>query len=243
MKYGKKPWLGRKNYENFNPRVPFLTFALPAVIRPKLFGGLDNLLISPLLVSPWLVVVLAGGLMLPRGRERWLLPLCAVPFAVEVLLILGRLLLAGIPVYDRVPSFGRVVLGGVPALGRSEDRGGPAHLSRELRGLRDALCGGDDDVAIPLPEPVVGVPARVPPEGLAHFRGARFATRARLSRALIAALWCSTDRLATSRGSDVLRRLLGATCADILGRDACRPISRTRRLSGCFAGRTSPAIF
>jgi hypothetical protein len=70
--------------------VPFLTFAFPSVFRPELYLDLGNLVISPLLVSPWLVVGLVGGGMLPgRPGERRLLALCAVPFAVQCLLILA----------------------------------------------------------------------------------------------------------------------------------------------------------
>ena len=81
--------------ENFSLRVPFLTFAFPSVFRPELYLDLTNLVISPVLVSPWLVVALAGGAMLPgRPGERRLLALCAVPFAVQWLLILAYYWLA-----------------------------------------------------------------------------------------------------------------------------------------------------
>jgi hypothetical protein len=81
--------------ENFSLRVPFLTFAFPSVFRPELYLDLGNLVISPLLVSPWLVVGLVGGGMLPGPPgERRLLALCAVPFAVQCLLILAYYWLA-----------------------------------------------------------------------------------------------------------------------------------------------------
>jgi hypothetical protein len=80
---------------NFSLRVPFLTFALPSVFRPELYLDLTNLVISPVLVSPWIAAALVGGAMLPgRPGERRLLAVCAVPFAVQCLLILAYYWLA-----------------------------------------------------------------------------------------------------------------------------------------------------
>ena len=85
----------RISLENFSLGVPFVTFAMPAVFRPELYIDLTNLVISPLLVSPWLVMGFVGGAMLPgRPGERRLLALCAVPFAVQCLLILAYYWLA-----------------------------------------------------------------------------------------------------------------------------------------------------
>ena len=85
----------RISLENFRLRVPFLTFALPAVFRPELYLDLTNLVISPLLVSPWLLMGLVGGGMLPGPPgERRLMALCAVPFAIQCLLILAYYWLA-----------------------------------------------------------------------------------------------------------------------------------------------------
>lgn len=85
----------RLSLENFHLRVPFLTFSTPAVFRPELYRELTTLLISPLLVSPWLGVALVGGLLLPGKpgeRGRWML--CALPFAVQGLLIFAYYWLA-----------------------------------------------------------------------------------------------------------------------------------------------------
>jgi transposase len=47
--------------------------------------------------------------------------------------------------------------------------------------------------------------------------------------------------IATSRGSDVLRTLIGATFRGVLGATGCRPTCRMRRTAGSSAGRTSDA--
>jgi len=79
----------RISLENLSLRAPFLTFARPAVFRPELYRDLTTWLISPLLVSPWLVVGLIGGWVLPgRPGERRLRALCALPFVLQCLLIL-----------------------------------------------------------------------------------------------------------------------------------------------------------
>lgn len=81
--------------ENFSLRAPFLLFAHPRVFRPELYRDLTTWLISPLLVSPWLLVTLLGGLLLPGRpgeRRRW--ALCALPFAVQCLLIFAYYWLA-----------------------------------------------------------------------------------------------------------------------------------------------------
>jgi len=85
----------RISLENFRLGVPFLTFAHPAVFRPDLYRDLTTWLISPLLVSPWLVLALVGGLVLPGrpGERRWLV-LCALPFAAQCLLIFAYYWLA-----------------------------------------------------------------------------------------------------------------------------------------------------
>lgn len=85
----------RISLENFRLGVPFLAFSNPAVFRPELYRDLSTLLISPLLVSPWWVVALVGGLLLPgkpgegRGWMLW-----ALPFAAQGLLILAYYWLA-----------------------------------------------------------------------------------------------------------------------------------------------------
>jgi hypothetical protein len=85
----------RISLENLSARVPFLTFARPVVFRPELYSDLSNLVISPLLVSPWVVVALVGALRLPgRPGERRRLALCALPFVVQCLLILAYYWLA-----------------------------------------------------------------------------------------------------------------------------------------------------
>jgi hypothetical protein len=85
----------RISWENFSLQAPFLVFARPAVFRPELYRDLTTLLISPLLVSPWLVVSLVGGWVLPgRTRERRWLALCALPFAAQCLLIFAYYWLA-----------------------------------------------------------------------------------------------------------------------------------------------------
>ncbi|MDY7228477.1 hypothetical protein [Hyalangium rubrum] len=86
----------RISLEHFSAQAPFLRFARPLMIpRPELYRDLTTLIISPLLVSPWLVLGLAGGLAL-RGRpgERQLLVLCALPFAAQCVLILSYYWLA-----------------------------------------------------------------------------------------------------------------------------------------------------
>lgn len=75
--------------------APFITFAHPKVLRPELYRDLTTLLISPLLVSPWLVLSTVGAWLLPAepGARRRLV-LCALPFAAQALLFLAYYWLA-----------------------------------------------------------------------------------------------------------------------------------------------------
>ncbi len=85
----------RLSLDSFSARVPFITFAHPKVLRPELYRDLTTLLISPLLVSPWLFMGLVGGWVLPaRPGERRQLALCALPFAGQCVLILAYYWLA-----------------------------------------------------------------------------------------------------------------------------------------------------
>ena len=85
----------RLSWDFFSARAPFVTFAHPRVLRPELYRDLTTLLISPLLVSPWLVLALVGGWVLPAqpGARRRLM-LCALPFAAQGVLILAYYWLA-----------------------------------------------------------------------------------------------------------------------------------------------------
>ena len=168
--------------ENFSLRVPFLTFAFPSVFRPELYLDLTNLVISPLLVSPWLVVGLVGGGMLPGPPgERRLLALCAVPFAVQCLLILAYYWLA----YRFTTEFLPLAVWFLAAYLHKAGAGtgsGAAPVSAGVCARDGILRTGNGDVAVPLPESVVGVSGAVPPAHLPHVRGARRTARARRPR-------------------------------------------------------------
>jgi hypothetical protein len=85
----------RLSLDFFSARAPFVTFAHPRVLRPELYHGLTTLLISPVLVSPWLVMGLVGGWVPPaHPGERRRLVLCALPFAAQGVLILSYYWLA-----------------------------------------------------------------------------------------------------------------------------------------------------
>ncbi|HEX8706415.1 MAG TPA: hypothetical protein VF815_46705 [Myxococcaceae bacterium] len=85
----------RLSWDFFSTRAPFVTFAHPQVFRPELYRDLTTLLISPLIVSPWLVMALVGGWMLPaQPGERRRLVLCALPFVAQGVLILAYYWLA-----------------------------------------------------------------------------------------------------------------------------------------------------
>ncbi len=85
----------RLSLDSFSARVPFLRFTRPEVPRPELYRDLTTLLISPLLVSPWLIPGLVGGWVLPaQPGERRLWALCALPFAAQCVLILSYYWLA-----------------------------------------------------------------------------------------------------------------------------------------------------
>jgi len=85
----------RLSLDSFSAQAPFVTFAHPKVLRPELYRDLTTLLISPLLVSPWLITTLVGGWVLPaEPGERRRLVLCALPFAAQAVLILAYYWLA-----------------------------------------------------------------------------------------------------------------------------------------------------
>lgn len=74
---------------NFSAHVPFLLF-WETIPPPEVYNNQAAPLLSPLLGSPWLLFGWMGGVAFwRRSPERGWLTLCAVPFVLECVLILG----------------------------------------------------------------------------------------------------------------------------------------------------------